>query len=101
MIRAAVIGLAEPVSIGGQCITLPSSDAAVTLVRGDIASGLPGVLGTALLRGLLIAGGLYAVGERAHLVRNALGASAAIELFVLAWVAKKNAEATPTAQVAA
>ena len=88
-----MIGLAEDVSIGGRCITLPSSDAAVTLVRGDIASGLPGVLGTALLRGPLIAGGLYAVGERTHLVRNALGASAAIELFVLAWVWKKNAEA--------
>ena len=89
---AMVVGLGEDVSIGGRCITLPSSDAAVKLVRGDIASGLPGVIGTALLRGALIAGGLYVVGERTHLIRNALGASAAIEMFVLAWVAKKNAE---------
>jgi hypothetical protein len=87
-----VFGIGEDVSVGGRCITLPSADAAVRLVRGDVARGLPGVLGTALLRGLLIAGGLYAVGERAHLVRNALGASAVIEAFVLAWVAAKSAQ---------
>lgn len=91
-----MIGLAEPVSIRGQCITLPSSDAAVTLMRGNVVAGLPAVIGTAVLRGLLIMGGLYVVGEREHLVRNALGASAAIELFVLAWVATKNAEAKST-----
>jgi len=92
-----VIGLAEPVSIGGRCITLPSSDAAVTLVRGDVARGVVGVVGSSILRGLLIMGGLYVVGEREHLVRNALGASAAIELFVLAWVAAKNAQPPPSA----
>ena len=66
----------------------------MTLVRGDVGPGLVGVVGSSLLRALLIAGGLYVVGERDHLIRNALGASAAIELFVLAWVAKKNAEAS-------
>lgn len=92
-----MIGLAEDVSIDGRCITLPSSDAAVTLVRGDVVSGLPGVVGTAVMRGALIMAGLYAVGEREHLVRNSLGASAAIELFVLAWVAVQNAK-TPSAK---
>ena len=87
-----VIGLGEDVSLGGRCITLPSSDAAVRLVRGDVVTGLPGVIGTGLLRAALIMGGLYVAGERAHLVRNALGASAAIEAFVLAWVAVKNAQ---------
>ena len=88
-----MIGLSEPVSIGGRCITLPSSEAVVTLVRGDVGRGLVGVVGSSLLRAALIMGGLYVVGERDHLVRNALGASAAIELFVLGWVIKKNAEA--------
>jgi hypothetical protein len=89
-----VVGLAEDVSIGGRCITLPSSETAVTLVRGDVAAGLIGVIGSTLLRSVIIMGGLYVVGERAHLIRNALGASTAIELFVLAWVARKNAEAS-------
>jgi hypothetical protein len=85
-----VVGLAEDVSIGGRCITLPSSETAVTLVRGDVAAGLIGVIGSTLLRSVIIMGGLYVVGERAHLI----GASTAIELFVLAWVARKNAEAS-------
>jgi hypothetical protein len=78
---------------GDQCITLPSSDAAVTLVKGDIAPGLVGVIGSTLLRAGLIAGGLYLVGERKHLVRNAVAAAGAIEIFVLAWVAGKKAMA--------
>lgn len=77
--------------LGDQCITLPSSDAAVTLVRGNIASGLVGVVASTVLRAALIAGGLYLVGQRDHLARNSLGAASAIEAFVLAWVAGKNA----------
>ena len=76
--------------LADECITLPSSDAAVTLVRGNIASGLVGVVASTVLRAGLIGGGLYLVGERKHLVRNALGAAAAIEAFVLAWGAGKN-----------
>ena len=96
MTAAPAIGFAENVSIDGRCITLPSSEAAVTLVRGDVARGLIGVVSSSLLRALLIAGGLYVVGEREHLVRDALGASAAIEAFVLAWVAAKNREMRST-----
>jgi hypothetical protein len=74
-----------------QCITLPSSDAAVTLVRGNIASGVVGVVASTVLRAALIGGGLYIIGERKHLMRNSLAAASAIEAFVLAWVAGKNA----------
>lgn len=91
MTELVSVGGRPVAGLGDQCITLPSSDAAVALVRGDVGRGLVGVVGSSLLRGLLIMGGLYAVGEREHLVRNALGASAAIELFVLAWVWKENA----------
>ena len=67
--------------------------AVVTLVRGDVLPGLVGMVASTALRGLLIMGGLYLVGEREHLVRNALGASAAIELFVLAWVIQQTRSA--------
>ncbi len=77
--------------LGDGCITLPSSDAAVTLVQGNIAPGIVGVVGSTLLRAGLIAGGLYLVGQKDHLARNAIAAASAIELFVLAWVAGKNA----------
>lgn len=77
--------------LGDACITLPSSDAAVTLVRGNIASGVVGVVASTVLRAALIGGGLYLVGQRQHLVRNSLAAASAIEAFVLAWVAGKNA----------
>jgi hypothetical protein len=77
--------------LGDGCITLPSSDAAVTLVQGNIAPGIVGVAASTLLRAGLIAGGLYLVGQRDHLARNAIAAASAIEIFVLAWVAGKNA----------
>jgi hypothetical protein len=77
--------------LGDECITLPSSDAAVTLVRGNVASGLVGVVTSTLLRAALIGGGLYLVGQRDHLARNSIAAASAIEAFVLAWVAGKNA----------
>lgn len=72
------------------CITLPSSDAALRLVRGEVG-GLVGSIGSTLFRALLISGGLAAVGSRDHLVRDSLGAACAIELFVVGWVAAKNA----------
>lgn len=86
--------------LGDECITLPSSDAAVTLVRGNIASGVVGVLTSTALRAALISGGLYMVGAKEHLVRNSIAAASAIEAFVLAWVAiqnerQKNATRTP------
>ena len=93
-----MIGLSENVSIHGRCLTLPSSDAAVTLVQGDIAPGVVGVVGSTLLRSVLIMGGLYAVGERKHLIRNSIGASVAIELFVLAWIVKKNGDSRSPSQ---
>jgi hypothetical protein len=89
-------GLDENLSYNGSCITLPSSEAALTLVRGDVVPGIVGVVTTSLVRAAIIMGGLYVVGERDHLVRNALGAAVAVEAFVLAWVAKNNADAQST-----
>lgn len=71
------------------CAALPSSDAACDLVQGNV-SALPKVLGTTLLRGGLIAAGLYVAGERAHLLRNSVAGALAIEVFVLGWALFKK-----------
>lgn len=66
------------------CDTLPSAGSAAALVRGE-AEALPLVLLHALVRAALIGVGLAVVGEREHLVRNAIAGSAAIEVFVLGY----------------
>lgn len=74
------------------CAALPSGQAAYNLVSGDW-SALPAVIGTGLARAALIGVGLAVVGERKHLVRNALGGAGAVEAFVLAWaVYKRNSQ---------
>lgn len=66
------------------CPPLPSAQAA-----SDVVAGKPGgwaeVAGWTAVRAALVATGLYAVGERRHVVRNAVAGAVAIEAFVLAW----------------
>ena len=67
-------------------LVLPSASAATSLVRGE-----PGALGavakTWLERAAMIGLGIYVLGDRRHVVRNALAGSAAIEAWVIweAW----------------
>lgn len=69
---------------------LPSGTAAKALVRGD-AGALGPVIGYTLLRAGLIGAGLYAAGDRQHLVQHAVAASVAVEIFVLIWAANNDA----------
>lgn len=71
------------------CAALPSGQAAYNLVSGDWSALMP-VVGTAMARAALIGVGLAVVGERKHLVRNALGGAAAVEVFVLSWAVYKR-----------
>lgn len=77
------------------CAVLPSSDAACRLLAGDM-SAIPKVLGTTAIRTALCAAGLLLVGEREHVIRNAFGAAAAIEVFVMGWAAVKTYQAGGT-----
>lgn len=72
--------LGQPAS----CDTLPSAGSAAALVRGDVAA-VPLVLWHTLVRATLIGIGLAVVGQREHLVRNAIAGAAAIEVFVLGY----------------
>ena len=71
-----------------EAVCLPSGDAAIQFVRGGPnwpAKGLA-VLGTALMRGTLVAGGLYAAGARGkELVKLTAAATAAVEAGILVW----------------
>lgn len=72
------------------CPTLPSSESAYNLVTNP-SIGTALVVGRdTLVRGALIAIGMYIAGERKHLVRNALGGAIAIEAFVLAYTWAKT-----------
>lgn len=65
---------------------LPSEAAARALVRGEPGAWVD-VLSSTLLRASLIGAGLYVVGSRERLVRNALAGALAVEIGVLlfAW----------------
>lgn len=77
-----------------RCASLPSSDSAQALVRGE-PGALVGVLVTTALRAGLVAAGAYAAGVRGTaLKRAAIGGALAIEVFVLAWVAHGEASGT-------
>lgn len=67
------------------CATLPSSESAFAFVRGDRGSSLL-LARDLIVRSSLVALGMYAVGERQHLWRNAIAGGVAIELFVLLWI---------------
>lgn len=73
------------------CASLPSSDSAYKLIKGD-PKGLVEVVGTTLVRAALIATGIYVVGkvlkeDDPHLARNSLAGALSIEAFVLAYIA--------------
>lgn len=65
--------------------SLPSVKSAEDFLLGK-PGGLQKAVVSTLGRSLLIAVGMFAVGERKHLVRNALGGAVAIEAFVLWYV---------------
>jgi hypothetical protein len=69
---------------------LPSADAARKLVRGESGALVP-VIFTTTCRAALIGAGLYAIGQRSHLVKGALAGAVAVEIFVLAWIAAEEA----------
>lgn len=72
-------GLAAPV-----CPALPSGRKAFDLVSGDMSALIPSIAFTAVRAGI-IGVGLAVVGERRHLIRNAVAGAVAVEVFVLAW----------------
>lgn len=65
--------------------SLPSVKSAEDFLLGK-PEGLQKAVVSTLGRSVLIAVGMFAVGERKHLVRNALGGAVAIETFVLWYV---------------
>lgn len=65
--------------------TLPSGDAALDGNPVEIA-------GTYITRAFIVGTGLYAAGERKHLIRNALAGTAAIEIMVLLWAKMENSK---------
>ncbi len=71
-----------PLESGG---LMPSYEAACDAYRGDPAAVWKVGLGF-VSRALVIGLGMYAIGERKNLTRNALAGSAAVEAFVLGWV---------------
>jgi len=68
------------------CVTLPSADAALSLVRGNYQRGIPSVVGSTIVRSMLIAGGLYIAGDRKRLAAKSICAALAIEAFVVSWI---------------
>lgn len=71
------------------CDTLPSANSAASLIRGE-RNALPRVIVHTLGRSAVIGIGLAIVGQRTHLIRNALAGGIAIELFVLAYQYSKR-----------
>lgn len=65
--------------------TLPSGEAALNGNPAEIA-------GTYITRAFIVGTGLYAAGERKHLIRNALAGTAAIEIMVLLWAKMENSK---------
>jgi hypothetical protein len=64
---------------------LPSQQAAADLLEGR-PGAIGDVLATMLGRAVILGLGMYAAGERKHLVRNAVGATLAVEAFVLLYL---------------
>lgn len=74
---------------------LPSGEVACRLVGGDL-SALPATLGWTLVRAGAIAAGLYAFGERKHVVAKSLAGALAVEVVVLAemWYRRRSVSST-------
>ena len=73
-------------------LVLPSASAAASFVRGEPGAGWA-ITKTWLERAVLLGAGMYVLGDRRSLVRNALAGSAAIEAWVL-WRAWRDMERT-------
>lgn len=70
-----------------ESMCLPSGDAAISLMQGQV-SAVPKVAGTMAVRGALMAGGLYVAGARGRsLLVYTLAAATAVEIGVLLWAA--------------
>lgn len=68
-----------------QLADLPSADAAKRLIDGE-PDALLAVVGTTLLRSMLIGAGMAAAGaDKNQVVKQAVAASVAVEIFVLGW----------------
>jgi hypothetical protein len=68
-----------------QLADLPSADAAKRLIDGEPDAFLA-VVGTTLLRSMLIGAGMSLAGaDRSQVVKQAVAASVAVEVFVLGW----------------
>jgi hypothetical protein len=77
---------------------LPSASAALSFIAAPSAAGLARVVGTTLVRGALIAGGLFAAGVRGvKLLEYAAAGASAVELGVIAWAVKSQVASPPLA----
>jgi hypothetical protein len=83
-------------SNGKVCASLPSSEAAFSLLQGN-AKALPMVFGTTLLRGVLIASGVAALdkfvfgeSDLKKIAYRSLAGAFAVEVFVLLYAAYKT-----------
>lgn len=85
----AGFALGDPPSACPVCpAALPSGSSAAALLSGDWRA-FPIVVAHTAVRAALIGTGLLVAGERAHVVRNAVAGSLAIETFVLGWAVWK------------
>lgn len=71
------------------CPSLPSSEHAYSLVKGE-PKAILGVAGTTLFRAALIGLGIGLMGDRKHLVKNSIAGAVSVEAFVIGWIALKK-----------
>lgn len=74
------------------CPRLPSSDSAYLFCIGDPRAPWL-MLRDWIGRSALVGVGMFLAGEREHLIRNSLAGGAAIEVFVVAWIAWSTRQA--------
>jgi hypothetical protein len=85
------LGFGENAGGAAPCAALPSGQAAYALMHGD-PGALLRVLGYTAFRALLIGAGLFAFGNREHLVRNSIAGALGVEAYVLWWASRQNPE---------
>lgn len=90
--RAAIARREAAASFGGETCssTLPSGAAAEAFLEGPTPTTAGAVAASVLARSAIVGAGLFLVGERQHLIRNAIAGSLAIETFVLGYLAFKR-----------
>ncbi len=88
--QAVAVSVAQDANQPGvTCPSLPSSETAYQVVRGE-GMGFVKLVRDLTVRAGLIGVGMFVAGEREHLIRNSLAGSAGIEVFVLGWVWLRN-----------